>query len=153
MILEWKIENKWNEKNMYKKSNVSPERFWHVVVSHGGIILLWQKLSLDEIHNGMKPYLMETSYVFASVIYYCNSAFLNSCKNLMKSPSWFNVYLKVRYIKPKAGFAHCRFSQKRTNEFDFFAVKSKKANKKKYLFVFWENLWRANLLSVLSDLL
>ena len=72
---------------MYKKSNVSPERFWYVVVSHGGIILLWQKLSLDEIHNGMKPYLMETSYVFASVIHYCNSGFLNSLKNLMKSPS------------------------------------------------------------------
>ena len=51
-------------------SNVSPERFWYVVVSHGGIILLWQKLSLDEIHNGMKPYLMETSYVFASVIHH-----------------------------------------------------------------------------------
>ena len=91
----WK-QIKWKE-YVQKISNVSPERFWYVVVSHGGIILLWQKLSLDEIHNGMKPlYLMDTSYVFVSVINYCNSGFLNSLKNLMKSPSWFNVYL-VRF--------------------------------------------------------
>ena len=62
---------------MYKKFPMSLQKdFWYVVVSHGGIILLWQKLSLDEIHNGMKPYLMDTSYVFVSVINYCNSGFL-----------------------------------------------------------------------------
>ena len=31
-------------------------------------------------------------------------------------------------IEQRAGLAHHRFSQKRTNEFDLFAVKSKKAN-------------------------
>ena len=40
----------------------------------------------------------------------------------------------------------------RVNEFVcFFAVKSKKT-KQIRSFVFWENLWRANLLTVLSDL-
>ena len=32
-------------------------------------------------------------------------------------------------IKPKSRLAHRRFSQKQTDEFDLFAVKSKKANK------------------------
>ena len=39
-----------------------------------------------------------------------------------------------------------------TDEIDLFAVKSKKANKTNSSFVFQENLWRANLLSKLTDL-
>ena len=81
---------------LFQSSDASPERFRYVVVSHGGIILLWQKPSLDEIHNGMKSYLVEISYVFAPVKHYCNSRFLNGHKNLKKSPSWFNIYL-VRF--------------------------------------------------------
>ena len=42
--------------------------------------------------------------------------------------------------------------KKRTDEFVWFPVKSKKTNKTIRLFVFWENLERANLLLVLSDL-
>ena len=56
-------------------------------------------------------------------------------------------------IKPKAGLARRRFSQKTNEEFDLFDVKSmKKQTKHICSFVFWENLQRANLLSVLSDL-
>ena len=36
--------------------------------------------------------------------------------------------------------------KKRTDEFDLFAVKSKKQTKQIHPFVFWENLWLANLL-------
>ena len=40
----------------------------------------------------------------------------------------------------------------KTNKFVLFAVKSKKANKTNSFVRFWENLQRANLLSVFSDL-
>jgi hypothetical protein len=42
--------------------------------------------------------------------------------------------------------------KKRTEKFVWFPVKSKQTNKTIRLFVFWENLQRANLLLVLSDL-
>ena len=49
-------------------------------------------------------------------------------------------------IKPKSKLACCRFSQKRMDEFDLFAVKEKEQTKQIRPFIFWENLWRANLL-------
>ena len=56
-------------------------------------------------------------------------------------------------IKPKADWHAVDSTKKRMNKFlFFFAMKSKKAKKQIGLFVFWENLWRANLLMVLSDL-
>ena len=55
-------------------------------------------------------------------------------------------------IKPLADFCAVDSPKKRTNKFDLFAVKSKKANKTNLFVRFWENLQRANLLSVLSDL-
>ena len=53
-------------------------------------------------------------------------------------------------IKPKADWRAVDSPKKQTNKFVFFAVKSKKAKIRS--FVFWENLRRANLLTVLSDL-
>ena len=47
------------------------------------------------------------------------------CLLLQLSPI---VWYTKGQIKPKAGLVHRRFSQK-TNEFDLFAVKRKKANK------------------------
>ena len=48
-------------------------------------------------------------------------------------------------------FERCRFSKKTNERIAFFAVKSKEREKSR-LFVFWENLERTNLLTVLSDL-
>jgi hypothetical protein len=42
---------------------------------------------------------------------------------------FMTVLLVKGQIKPKAGLARCRFSQKRTSEFVLIAVKSKIANK------------------------
>ena len=55
-------------------------------------------------------------------------------------------------IKPKADWRAVDSPKKRMNEFELFAVKSKKANKTNHLFGFWENLCRANLLSKLTDI-
>ena len=53
-------------------------------------------------------------------------------------------------IKPQADLCTVDSPKKRTTEFGFlFAVKRKKQIRS---FVFWENLRRANLLTVLSDL-
>ena len=114
----WK-QIKWKEYEQ-KISNVPPERLWYVVVSHGGIILLWP------IHNGIKPYLMETLYVFASVINYCNSGFLNSLKNLMKSPSWFKVYLVSQWFCQKIlafleNYNHIKTLRKLRKHFKMFS--------------------------------
>ena len=43
-------------------------------------------------------------------------------------------------IKPKADWRAVDSPKKRTNEFGFFAVKSKKTKKQIRSFVFWENL-------------
>ena len=70
-------------------------------------------------------------------------------------------------IKPKADWRAIDSPKKRTNEFFFhdspeileILISSFKyfrtvmaKNKQIHSFVFWENLWSANLLSVLSDL-
>ena len=55
-------------------------------------------------------------------------------------------------IKPKADWRAVDSPKKGTDEFDLFALKSKKANKTNLSIVFWENLWHANLLSKLIDL-
>ena len=55
-------------------------------------------------------------------------------------------------MKPKAHRGAVDSPKKQTNEFVLFAVKRKKPKKPTRMFVFWENLWRANLLLVLSDL-
>jgi hypothetical protein len=55
-------------------------------------------------------------------------------------------------IKPKADWRAVDSPKKRTIEFVFAALKSKRAKKIVRLFVFWENLQHANLLTVLSDL-
>ena len=55
-------------------------------------------------------------------------------------------------IKPKAGLGAVDSPKKQTNRFDLFAVKTTKANKQIRWIVLCENLWRLNLLSVLSDL-
>ena len=52
----------------------------------------------------------------------------------------------------KADWCAVDSPKKRTDQFDLFAVKSKKAKKKQIRpFVFWENLWHANLLSKLCN--
>ena len=64
-------------------------------------------------------------------------------------------------IKPKADWPAIDCPKKRTNEFVLSGNKissfkyfwtDKQKNKQICLFVFWENLWRANLFTVLSDL-
>ena len=66
----------------------------------------------------------------------------------------FVVFLEMTkgQLISKADWRAIDSPKKRTGEFDLFAVKSKKANKTNSSFRFWENLWRANLLSKLTDL-
>ena len=75
---------------------------------------------------------------------------------LKRNRYFFDLLLEASKgkIKPKADWRAIDSPKKQTNKFVLFAEKSKKANKMNFvcLFVFWENLWRANLLSVLSDL-
>ena len=68
-----------------------------------------------------------------------------------------NNYHKVvsakSQIKPKADLRAVDSPKKRTNKSFFFATKSKKAKKNKFVrSFFWENLRRVNLLTVLLDL-
>ena len=65
--------------------------------------------------------------------------------------SVFAVFSSVEYLT-KADWRAVYSPNKQTDEFDLFAVKSKKQTKQIRLFVFWDNLWRANLLSKLTDL-
>ena len=60
------------------------------------------------------------------------------------------LYVAKGQIKPKADW--CAVDSPKKEQTSFFAVKSKKAKKQIGSFVFWENLRRANLLMVLSDL-
>ena len=57
-------------------------------------------------------------------------------------------------IKLKEGLACHRFSQKINKRICFVCYEKQKSQQNKFicLFVFWENLRRANLLLVLSDL-
>jgi hypothetical protein len=56
-------------------------------------------------------------------------------------------------IKTKADWRTVDSPKKRTNEFGFFC-REKQTNKKQICsFLFWENLWCANLFTVLSVLL
>jgi hypothetical protein len=58
-------------------------------------------------------------------------------------------------MKPKADWRAVDSPQKKNKQiYLFFAVKSKRAKKtkKNHSFIMWENLRRANLLTVLSDL-
>ena len=59
--------------------------------------------------------------------------------------------LKVSLFR-KADWRALDSPKKRTDEFDLFAVKSKKANKKIRPFVFWEKLADHKLLLRLTDL-
>ena len=54
-------------------------------------------------------------------------------------------------IKPKAVWALCCFSQKSNKIICFICREKEKGNKTNSFIRFWENLWRANLLLVLSD--
>ena len=65
----------------------------------------------------------------------------------------FQFIVSKGQIKLKADLRGVESPKKRTNKFvAFFAIKSKRAKNQICLFVFWENLRRANLLTVLSDL-
>ena len=48
-----------------------------------------------------------------------------------------NIWHAKGQIKSKSRLASHRFSQKKTDEFDLFAVKSKQANKQIHFVVFW----------------
>ena len=59
----------------------------------------------------------------------------------------------ITQINPKSRLGSHRFSQKRTDEFDLFTVKCKKANKTNSSVLFWgEKLADHKLLSRLTDL-
>ena len=95
-------------------------------------------------------------------------------KRVSLEDKWFAIFLLYfkGQIKPKADWRAIDCPKKRMNEFFFVCFALQSGNtwnlKSKFqvssisglsrqknqinLFVFWENLWRANLLSVLSDL-